>query len=93
MKFSEHCDECILELGEPYEKVHKWLDELFAVFGPKHRRKRHNLAGVEEVRKRWGDEAAEAALLHVKSDLRMDVWNESDGVPKDEDHYVTMGLY
>lgn len=28
-KFEVHCADCVRELGEPFEEVHKWLDELF----------------------------------------------------------------
>lgn len=35
---------------------------------PYHRRYRHNAEGIEHVRQRWGDEAAEAAKLHILDD-------------------------
>jgi DNA-binding GntR family transcriptional regulator len=59
----------------------------------RHRRVRHHLAGIEEVRKRWGDEAAAAARLHVISDLKMEKWTEDQPLPKDERAYVKMGLF
>jgi hypothetical protein len=34
-----------------------------------HRSFRHNVNGVEEVRKKWGDEAAKAAEIHIKRDF------------------------
>lgn len=66
--FEEHCEDCVRALGKPYREVHLWLDELFKVLGPKHRDVRHHTGGVEEVRKRWGDEAAKAAEIHIRKD-------------------------
>ncbi len=38
--------------------VHLWLDGLYHTgLMAKHQRIRHNHQGIEEVRKRWGDEA------------------------------------
>jgi len=66
--FKEHCDDCVKELGKPYKEVHLWLDEFFRKVGPKHRSIRHHEEGIEEVRKKWGDEAAKAAEIHIRSD-------------------------
>jgi hypothetical protein len=71
---AEHKKDCIQYLGEPFEEVHKWLDE-FAVrypvhiFDDQHRKYRHHKVGVEQVRKLWGDRAAMAAELHIIRDL------------------------
>ena len=67
-KCEEHCQDCIIELGEPFEKVHRWLDELFALVGSDHRDIRHNVKGVEKIRKMWGDKAAKAAEIHILKD-------------------------
>ena len=67
-KFEVHCEDCVRELGKPYKEVHKWLDELFSVLGADHRDIRHNVLGVEKVRKMWGDEAAKAAEIHIMAD-------------------------
>jgi len=64
-KVAEHCQDCIDELGEPFEQVHKWLDGLFRYAGSDHRDIRHNVKGVEKVRKMWGDKAAKAAEIHI----------------------------
>lgn len=66
--FEVHCADCVKELGEPFEQVHQWLDELFAFCGSDHRDVRHNVLGVEKVREMWGDRAAEAAVIHIKAD-------------------------
>ena len=67
-----HCLETFGKLGKEWECVHAWLDGLACVNGMlniRHRRWRHHKDGVEEVRKIWGDEAAEAAEIHIKRDL------------------------
>ena len=94
MKFEDHCAECVRVLGEAFEDVHRWLDEYAATpLGARHRRRRHHLAGIEEVRRRWGDQAAEAARLHVIADLKEEGWRPPDRIPVDEQDYVRMGLF
>ena len=95
MTREEHCKESIEKLGKPFKEVHEWLDAFAGTkeFGMRHRKKRHHLKGIEEVRTLWGDEAAEAARLHIISDLKMEGWRESDPFPRDEAQYVEMGLF
>ena len=95
MRFQEHCDESVRLFGKPYKQVHLWLDKFFSTpLGARHRRKRHHLAGIEEVRRRWGDEAASAARRHIISDLSLEGWREGhDRLPADEADYVSMGLF
>ena len=40
-------------LGKPFEEVHRWLDEFAGQppYGMRHRKLRHHLAGIEQVRK------------------------------------------
>ena len=69
----EHEKDCIQKLGEPFMEVHRWLDEFaekfpVSIFQDQHRKYRHNDAGVEEIRRKWGDRAAEAAEIHIKRD-------------------------
>ena len=64
----EHCQDCMRELGERFEHVHLWLDELFERYGPMHRPFRHHTGGVEMVRAKWGDRAARAAEIHIRRD-------------------------
>ncbi|MGA2318788.1 MAG: hypothetical protein ABSG71_20765 [Thermodesulfobacteriota bacterium] len=65
----EHCEDCLRELGEPFEEVHKFLDQFFKSVGPDHHCKfLHNRKGIEEVRRRRGDRAALAARIHIKKD-------------------------
>ncbi len=93
--FEQHCAETVALLGEPFEKVHRWLDEFAGKppHGMRHRKLRHHLAGIEQVRKMWGDQAAAAARQHVISDLKMEGWAENDPFPRDEKHYHKMGLF
>lgn len=94
MKYEEHCDDCIIQLGEPFGYVHKWLDELFASRGVHHRRFRHHKAGIEEVRVKWGDRAAQAAYRHIVADLRLDGnWPEELGLPANEEQYKAWALF
>jgi len=72
-RFEKHCQDCIEKYGESFEEVHLWLDEFFGENGPKHRDIRHHIDGVEEVRKKWGDREAEAAILHIKADCKGEV--------------------
>jgi len=91
--FEKHCQDCVAELGQAYPEVHLWLDELFKELGPKHRDARHHTGGVERVRKKWGDKAAQAAEIHIKADCghvvptkeQAQMWSlfGQSGVPKD----------
>ena len=73
MHYKDHCKDCQEKMGKAWEAVHRWLDEFAyggsGMFRPEHRRVRHHKAGVEQVRKMWGDEAAKAAELHVLADV------------------------
>ena len=93
--FEEHCIQSLVRFGNPYKEVNLWLDEFAGrpPFGMKHRRFRHNLVGIEEIRRKWGLEAAEVARQHVIADLKMDCWVEDQGIPCDEQDYVRRGLY
>ena len=96
MTIEEHCNESVAKLGKPFEEVHRWLDE-FAYsekYGMRHRKVRHHLQGIRDVDKLFGKEAALAARIHIISDLKLEGWSENnDPFPKNERHYVSMGLY
>lgn len=72
MDFKSHCRECEEKLGKSWAVVHRWLDHFSYQTWPSdfHRIHRHHLAGVEEVRHKWGDEASKAAELHILSDFK-----------------------
>ncbi len=94
--FDEHCQESVRLFGKPYEQVHKCLDEFAGApgIGMKHRRFRHHKAGIEEIKKLFGEDAGKVARQHIISDLMEEGWNKKEHpFPKDEDHYVKMGLF
>lgn len=64
----DHEYDCRRLCGQPWTEVHVWLDEFYAEEGPAHRKRRHHQEGIEEVRAKWGDEAAEAARYHILAD-------------------------
>lgn len=75
-KRKTHNEDCERILGEPFEYVHRWLDEFAAKWPPHihleyHRKFRHNAEGVKEVGKRWGFYAERAAKLHIIRDNEM----------------------
>ena len=94
--FEQHCVQALKKFGKPFAEVHRWLDEFAGQppYGMRHRKKRHHLAGIEEVRQLWGDEAAEAARQHIITDLELEGWRESEHpFPKNEAHYQRLGLF
>ena len=68
--WKEHCKDCEEMLGDRWEVVHHWLDEYAKTYWPSmvHRVHRHHREGVHEIREKWGDEAAEAAEIHIIKD-------------------------
>lgn len=77
MHLKEHCKESIRLFGKPYTEIYTWLDAghaRSASYGMRHRKKRHHLKGIDEVRTLYGDEAAEVARRHIISDLKMEGW-------------------
>lgn len=71
--FMEHVEDCELLLGDGWHKVHKWLDAYVKEYPIKkyneyHRRFRHHKQGVRKIRKMWGFEAEQAAIIHLVRD-------------------------
>jgi len=102
MKFIEHCNETEKLFGQTFDYVHKWLDEFAFLpdglggtrFNAHHRKYRHHLAGAEEVFEKWGREAYEAAIRHIKSDLQTgEGLKENEELPKNEQDYVRKGFF
>lgn len=50
-------------------------------------------SGKKQMRKRFGDLAAQLARQHIKSDLMQEGWTETDRFPRDEADYVWMELF
>jgi len=76
--FEEHCKHTHKELGNRFEEVHRYLDSYVRQFGYAHRFLLHHKEGIEEVRKYYGDEAAEAARLHIILDCEGYIPKKSD---------------
>jgi len=95
MKLEAHEMESLALFGKPCTEVHLWLDAYAGTpeYGMRHRRKRHHKAGVDQVEKLFGEEAALAARLHIISDLKEEGWLECDHFPRDENDYVRMGFF
>jgi hypothetical protein len=95
MTFEKHCEESEKLFGKRFEEVHRWLDEFQGSprYRMRHRRVRHHEAGIREAVALFGDRGGEAARRHILSDLKEEGWTERDPFPKDEEHYVRMGLF
>ena len=77
-KFEDHCKDTLARLGKSFNEVHSYLDQWHSKFGGKHRFMLHHLEGVEEVRNKFGDEAAKAAECHIKLDCMGRIPKKSD---------------
>lgn len=95
MKFEDHCIDSFNIFGNRYEEVHEWLDE-FAFkpnIGMRHRKYRHHLKGILEIKNIFGYEASLAARRHIEQDLKEEGWKDIDKFPKDEKDYINMGFF
>lgn len=94
-----HCKECEELLGQRFAQVHKWLDELMydknikLRYRTRHRKFRHNREGIEKVRKMWGELAAKAAEIHIRTDLRSCGYPDSKPIPRNREEYEESGLW
>jgi len=75
--FEQHCRDCERLLGERFENVNHWIDELFRQYGANHRRHRHHWGGVREAHRLFGEAGAKAAIVHIVRDCG-DVPRERD---------------
>lgn len=68
--FQQQFSEAAQTFSNSYAEVHPWLDEFAGKppYGMRHCKKRRHLAGIEELRNLWGNEAAEAARQHIVTD-------------------------
>ena len=69
----QHCKDCINLLGEHFNDVHMWLDEIAGIlpiglFYDYHRSFRHNSYGLAVVRSLFGPAAYVAAKIHLVRD-------------------------
>jgi hypothetical protein len=88
--FEKHCEESIRLFGQPFEEVHRWLDQFQGTpeYGMRHRRVRHHEAGIQEAIRIFGEKAGLVARQHIISDLKEEGWTENDLFPKDERDYM-----
>ena len=95
MKIEDHCRQSVEMFGAPREPLHRWMDEFAGSekYGMRHRRVRHHAAGIREAARLFGPEAESVARQHVIADLKEEGWAESDPFPRDERHYVALGLF
>lgn len=93
--FEKHCDESVRLFGQPFEQVHRWLDEFQGTpkYRMRHRRVRHHEAGIRQAIELFGELAGQAARQHIISDLKEEGWTETDRFPQDEADYMRMGLF
>jgi hypothetical protein len=75
-RIKTHIEDTERILGEPFEYVHLWLDELTKkwpvhIHLEYHRKFRHHAQGVNEVIDKWGFYAGQAAKLHIIRDNDM----------------------
>jgi hypothetical protein len=81
-KTPEHCKACLDRFGRDFKEVHEWFDYYYGKKGidekgvpydyssctKRHRGKRHLDEGLEECVRLFGEEAREAATLHLLQD-------------------------
>ena len=93
--FEKHCEESIRLFGQPFEEVHRWLDEFQGTphYGMRHRRVRHHEAGIQEAIKLFWEKAGQIARQHIISDLKEEGWTEQNPFPKDERDFVNIGFF
>jgi len=71
--FDDHCNDCKKLLGEPHGKVHEFLDQYAGVFDigtfvEYHRSFLHNQYGIKVVAAMYGQQAKQAAIIHIVRD-------------------------
>lgn len=95
MKREEHERQSMDAFGAPFTEVHAFLDQFAGKpeCGMRHRCKLHHEAGIELVRKLYGDKAAEVARLHIEQDLTQEGWAPTDPFPQNEQHYKELGFF
>ena len=93
--FDQHCQESKVRFGQEFEEVHRWLDAFMGKppYGMRHRRVRHHEAGIREATALFGEVGGEVARQHIVADLKEEGWTENYPFPRDEQHYVAMGLF
>jgi len=52
--------------GREFPMVHDYMDRGWAELGVRHRQIGHDMATVEEIRSRWGEDAGESAVWQIR---------------------------
>ena len=63
-----HCENSFNRTGKDFRELHEWMDEPGEILGIDHRRVRHDLSYIEEVRKKFDIEGVKEFLMHISED-------------------------
>lgn len=63
-----HCKNSEKRTGKSFEELHKWMDEPGDVLGMDHRRVRHDLSYIGEVKEKFKVEGVREFLRHIAED-------------------------
>lgn len=65
---SVHLEQDVMRFGRTFPQVHDHMDRGWEKMGMFHRSIGHDQVTVDEIRSAWGDQAAEAAMWHIRDD-------------------------
>ena len=63
-----HCQNSKERTGEDFRELHEWMDKPGEVLGIDHRRVRHDLSYLEEVKEKFGVPGVREFLRHIAED-------------------------
>lgn len=100
----EHCKACLERFGRDFRPLHILIDcyhnlkgkDLEGEFdytgerGIRHKEKLHHIEFVAIIREMYGDEAAEALMLHLRQDFE---GTEHENFPPSRDDYRSIGFW
>ncbi|MCK9296178.1 MAG: hypothetical protein M0P70_13965 [Desulfobulbaceae bacterium] len=67
--FEKHNETTLRLLGKDFVQVHAFLDRFYPIYGASHRNIFHHQAGIELIVKKIGEDARDAAEIHIIEDL------------------------
>lgn len=88
MKTEKHCENSRERTGQTFEELHEWMDKPGEILGMDHRRVRHDLSYINEVKKlfeeKFGPEVVKEFLLHISEDYKdsADKWGKPCATPE-----------
>jgi hypothetical protein len=56
--------------GKTFEALHRWMDKPREVLDIDHRRVRHDLGYIPEVKEKFGSDAVAEFLMHISADYK-----------------------